>query len=183
MRKIVFTIFPVIVMLLVVGCSTPKTTILAPGETAKPTSDINLDDVDYAVATAVQSLLKYDRIKLLPGNARAITVVPSTRIDTTRRGTGADALADEITVRLQAELTNSGKILVYDPEAAQYAANPPNVQYILPSILHSRNVTQDNGLVQIEYSLNLKLIDKATGTQFWQKSIPIRKVTTRRRAL
>ena len=183
MHKLFFTVFAAFLVLILAGCSTPKTTILASGETAKPTSDINLDDVDYAVATAVQSLIKYDRIKLLPGGTRAVTVVPNTKIDTTRRGTGTDALAAEITVRLQSELTNSGKILVYDPEVARYASQAPEVQYVLASTLFSRNVTQDDGLVQIEYSLNLKLVDKATGTQYWQKSIPIRKVTTRSRTL
>ena len=183
MNKNVFMIFVAFLILTFAGCSTPGTKILASGETAKPTSDINLDDVNYAVATAVQSLLRYDRIKLLQGSTRAVTVVPNTKIDTARRGTGADALADEITVRLQSELTNSGKILVYDPEAAQYASQAPEVQYVLASVLRSRNVTQDNGLVQIEYSLNFKLIDRASGTQYWQMSIPIRKVTTRERAL
>lgn len=183
MHKKIYMIFAALLVLVLAGCTTPGTTILASGETAKTVAGINMDDVDYAVAQAIQSLLKYDRIKLLPGGTRAVTVVPNTIIDTTGRGNGADALSDEITVRLQSELTNCGKILVYDPEAAQYATQAPEVQYVLASILRSRNVTQDNGLVQIEYSLNLKLIDKASGTQYWQKSVPIRKVTTRSRAL
>ena len=134
MNKNIYMIFAALLVLAFSGCATSGTRILAAGETAKPTSDINMDDVDYAVATAVQSLLRYDRIKLLPGGTRAVTVVPSTKIDTARRGTGADALADEITVRLQSELTNSGKILVYDPEAAQYATQAPEVQYVLASV-------------------------------------------------
>ena len=184
MKKTVCSAFLVFIALLIAGCATPRTRILAPGETAKTTSDINMDDVEYAVAIAVQSLLKYDRIKMLPGGNRAVTVVPSTKIDTVRRGSGADALADEITVRLQEELTNSGKILVFDPEAAQFATgNVPQVQYALVSVLRSRNVTQDDGMVQIEYSLNLKLVDRASGTQYWQKTVPLRKVATRSRAM
>lgn len=178
-----YMIFAALLILVLAGCRTPNTRTLVAGEQGGTTSGIALEDVEYAVAQAVQSLLRYDRIKLLPGGTRAITVVPNTIIDTTARGSGVAALAEDITLRLQSELTNSGKILVYDPEAAKYATNAPEVQYVLASVLRSRNVTQDNGLVQIEYSLNLKLIDKASGTQYWQKSVPIRKVTTRSRAL
>lgn len=183
MHKMIYMMFAVLLALAFAGCATPGTTTVLQEEKTKETAGFKRDDVKYAVAQAVQSLLKYDRIKLLPGSTRAVTVVPNTKIDTTERGRGADALADEISIRLQEELTNSGKIIVFDPEAAQYAENAPAVQYVLTSVLHSRNVRQDNGLVQLEYSLILKLIDKATGTLYWQKIVPITKVTTMKRAL
>ncbi len=184
MKKICFMIAAAMLLALIAGCVSTPTNILAPGETAQATSDINLDDVEYTVSVAVQSLIKYDRIKMLPGGTRAVTVVPNTKIDTTRRGSGTEALAESITIRLQEELTNSGKILVFDPEAAQYATgNVPPVQYALISVLRSRNVQQDDGRIQIEYSLNLKLVDRASGLQYWQKSVPLRKVADRGRAL
>ena len=183
MHKMIYMTFAVLLALAFTGCATTGTRTVLPGEKTAETAKIKRDDVKYAVAQAVQSLLRYDRIKLLPGSTRAVTVVPPTKIDTTERGIGADALAEEISIRLQEELTNSGKIIVYDPEAAQYATLALEVQYVLTSNLRSRYVTQDNGLVQIEYSLNLKLIDKATGTLYWQKVVPITKVTTRERAL
>ena len=181
--KKAFLMISSVLALICVGCATTGTRIIGPGETAAPTSDVNQDDIDYTVSIAVQSLLKHDRIKLLSGGTRAVTVVPNTKIDTTTRGSGADALAEAITYRLQEELTNCGKILVYDPDAAQYATVRVEPQYVLESVLRSRNVRQDNGRIQIEYSLNLKLIDRATGTQYWQKSVPLRKVTDLNHAL
>ncbi|MBQ7176770.1 MAG: hypothetical protein IJS08_05075 [Victivallales bacterium] len=183
MNKKLYMMFAALLILVLAGCATPNTKTLVSGETGGTSAGVKLEDVEYAVAQAVQSLLKYDRIKLLPGGNRAVTVVPNTVIDTTARGIGVAALSEDITLRLQSELTNSGKILVYDPDAAQYASNAPEVQYVLASVLRSRNITQDNGLVEIEYSFNMKLIDKASGTLYWQKSIPVRKVTTRRRSL
>ena len=183
MSKKIYMMFAVLLALVFAGCATTGTTTVLSGEKTAETSGFKRDDVQNAVAQAVQSLLRYDRIKLLPGGTRAVTVVPNTKIDTTERGRGADALAEEISIRLQEELTNSGKIIVFDPEAAQYAENAPAVQYVLTSVLHSRNVRQDNGMVQLEYSLILKLIDKGTGTLYWQKIVPLTKVTTMRRAL
>jgi len=171
------------VSMLMVGCAT-KTTLLADGEVAQTTAGFNMDNVDNAVGRAVQNLLQLDRIKLLPGASRAVTIVPETKIDTLERGSSCEALAEEICIRLRETLTNCGKIIVLDPKAAQYATGKvPEAQYVLDSVLRQRNVRQDNGDFQIQYSLNLKLIDRATGLEYWQKTVPLRKVADKKNAM
>ena len=56
-------------------------------------------------------------------------------------------------------------------------------QFSLLGRLTQRNLRQDNGDIQIEYSLNLQLIELATGLEFWQKRIPLRKIADRANAL
>ena len=77
---------------------------------------------------------------------------------------------------LREELTNGGKVVVYNKEAAQYATVKVNPQYILRSRLTQRNLRQDNGDLQVEYNLNLTLIELATGLEFWQKRVHVGKL-------
>ena len=56
-------------------------------------------------------------------------------------------------------------------------------QYILRGRLTQRNLRQDNKDIQIEYSLNLILVDLATGLEFWQKRIPLRKLAARKNVM
>ena len=77
----------------------------------------------------------------------------------------------------------SGKIIVFNKRAAQYATVKVDPQFSLLGRLTQRNLRQDNGDIQIEYSLNLQLIELATGLEFWQKRIPLRKIADRANAL
>ena len=81
-----------------------------------------------------------------------------------------------MTEETREELTNGKKVIVYNKEAAQYATVKVEPQYILRGRLTQRNLRQDNGDVQIEYNLNLTLIDLQTGLEFWQKRVHVGKL-------
>ena len=85
-------------------------------------------------------------------------------------------MAEALGLGLREQLTDSGKIIVYNREAAQYAKVAVEPQYILKGRLTQRVLHQDDDDSQIEYNLNLQLIDLATGLEFWQRRVPIRKV-------
>lgn len=168
-------------VLLTTGCATP-TTELTP-EAGQIVAGFAERDINASVKTAVDSIISQDRIKILPGANRAVVVIKNIINDTTSRGRDAEALAEALGLSLRESLTNSGKIVVYNPAAAQYATQRIDPQYALTGRLTQRFLRQDNGDVQIEYNLNLQLIDLATGLEFWQKRIPIRKLADRRNAL
>ena len=56
-------------------------------------------------------------------------------------------------------------------------------QFSLLGRLTQRNLRQDNGDIQIEYSLNLQLIELATGLEFWQKRIHVGKLIDKKNVL
>lgn len=166
---------------LVTGCAT-RTHYVPQGGTVAAVGAFSQDDVDDTVSRAVQSLLAQGRLRSEDGS-RKVVVVENVVNDTLSRGSQSDALAEALGLSLRENLTNSGKILVYNKRAAQYATVRVDPQMSLLGRLTQRNLRQDNGDVQIEYSLNLQLIDLATGLEFWQKRIPLRKIADRANAL
>lgn len=157
------------------GCAT-KTHRVVAGETVQTVAGFSEDDINDCVSRAVQSVVTQDRIKLQPGATRAVLIVEDVTNDTTARGSNAAGLAEALGQSLREELTNSGKVVVYNKEAAQYAAIAVEPQYRLSGKLRERNLRQDDGDFQKEYHLNLTLVELATGLEFWQKRIPIRKI-------
>ena len=133
------------------------------------------DDVRYTVSRIVQDILARDRIKAFEGANRAVMIVENIRNDTLSRGRDASSLAEALGQSLREELTNSGKVVVYNKEAAQYAQVRVNPQYRLSGRLSERNMRQDDGDYQKEYNLNLTLVDLATGLEFWQKRVHVGK--------
>lgn len=166
---------------LATGCAT-RTHYVPQGGTVAAVGAFSQDDVDDTVSRAVQSLLAQGRLRSEDGS-RKVVVVENVVNDTFSRGSQSDALAEALGLSLRENLTNSGKILVYNKRAAQYATVRVDPQMSLLGRLTQRNLRQDNGDVQIEYSLNLQLIDLATGLEFWQKRIPLRKIADRANAL
>ena len=110
------------------------------------------------------------------GANRAVLIVEDVTNDTLSRGRDAGALAEALGQSLREELTNGGKVIVYNREAARYATVKVEPQYILRGRLTQRSLRQDNGDVQIEYNLNLTLIDLQTGLEFWQKRVHVGKL-------
>ncbi len=163
------------------GCRTP-THYVPQGARVAAVGGFSQDDVDYTVGQAVQSLLAQGRLNSADGS-RKVVVVENVVNDTFSRGAQSDALAEALGLSLRENLTNSGKIVVYNKRAAQYATVRVDPQMSLLGRLTQRNLRQDNGDVQIEYSLNLQLIDLATGLEFWQKRTPLRKIADRANAL
>ena len=139
-------------------------------------SGFSQDDVDYTVNQAVYSILAQDRIKVPAGANRSILIVENVVNDTTSLGSQADILAENIGQSLRERLTDSGKVVVYNKNIAQYATVQVTPQYILYGRLGQRNMRKDNGDYYKEFSLNLQLVEIATGLEFWQKRIPLRKV-------
>ena len=157
------------------GCAT-ATRKYAANETREYVAGYAEADVEQAVSKALQSILSQDRIKIQAGANRAVMVVEDIKNDTMARGVDAGVLATTLGQRLRKELTNSGKVVVYNKIAAQYAQVKVTPQYHLSGTLTERNLWMDNDDVQREYNLSLTLIDLATGLEFWQEDIHIGKL-------
>lgn len=164
------------------GCRT-TTHYVPQGGTVAAIGGFSQDDIDYTISQAVQSILSQNRLAGANPQERKVVVVENVRNDTLSRGRDADALAEGLGISLREELTNSGRVLVFNKQAAQYATVRVDPQFSLNGRLTQRNLRQDNGDVQIEYSLNLQLIDLKTGLEFWQKRVPLRKVADWRNAM
>ncbi len=169
------------VPVLMTGCATP-TRYVPQGGTVAAVGGFSQDDIDYTVSQAVQSMLAQGRLRSEDGS-RKVVVVENVVDDTLSRGAQSDALAEALGLSLRENLTNSGKILVFNKSVAQYATVRIDPQLTLHGRLTQRNLRQDNGDIQVEYSLNLQLVDLATGLEFWQKRIPLRKIADRANAM
>ena len=165
----------VLVAATVAGCTTP-THRYAAGETRAEVAGFSEYDLNDTVSRAIQSVLSQDRIKLHPGANRAVMIVEDVIADVTARGREAEGLANSIGQSLREELTNGGKVVVYNREVGQHATVRVEPQYILRGRLTERNLRMDNSDYQREYNLNLTLIEIATGLEFWQKRIHIGKL-------
>ena len=157
------------------GCTT-ATRRYAANETRQTVTGFSEEDINDTVSRAVQSVCSQDRIKLQAGANRAVLIVEDVKNDTMSRGRDAEALAEALGQSLREELTNGGKVIVYNREAAQYATVKVAPQYILRGRLTQRNMRQDDGDLQVEYNLNLTLIDLQTGLEFWQKRVHVGKL-------
>lgn len=164
------------------GCAT-TTRRYASGETRQTVAGFAEVDIQDTVSRAVQSILSQDRIRLKDGSNRAILSVDNIVNDTMSRGYDASVLAESIGQSLREELTNSGKVVVYNKSVAQYAQVQVTPQYVLLGRLTERHMRQDNGDIQKEYNLNLTLVEVATGLEFWQKRIHVGKLVDSKNAL
>ena len=161
------------------GCTTP-THRYVEGETRAEVAGFSEYDINDTVSRALQSVISQDRIKLQPGANRAVMIVEDVVNDTLSRGNEAAGLANSIGQSLREELTNSGKVVVYNKEVAQYAKVRVEPQYILRGRLVERTLRMDNSDYQKEYNLNLTLIELSTGLEFWQKRIHVGKLVDRK---
>ena len=157
------------------GCTT-TTRRYVENEDRQTVAGFSEEDVRYTISRVVQDILARDRIKALEGSNRAVMIVEDVKNDTLSRGRDASALAEALGQSLREELTNSGKVVVYNKEAARYAQVRVDPQYRLAGRLSERNMRQDNGDYQKEYNLNLTLVDLATGLEFWQKRVHVGKL-------
>ena len=180
MKNFVIGLF--VVALCLTGCRT-KTTYVAQGGSVSAVAGFSQDDIDDVISRAVQSIIGQDRIKVPEGAERAVMIIKNVTNDTSSRGRDAEALAEGLGLSLREELTNCGKVIVYNEDVAAKATKKVTPQYILNGRITQRNLRQDNGDVQIEYSLNLQMTELATGLEFWQKRIPLRKISDRRNVL
>ena len=183
MKKSVFLSLLCIAAVIVSGCGTTKTQYVAQGGSVQAITGFSQDDVDDVISRAVQSIIGLDRIKIKEGASRAVVVVRDVTNDTSSRGRDAEALAEMLGLSLREELTNCGKVVVYNEQVAANATVKVTPQYILYGRLTQRNLRQDDGDIQLEYSLNLQFVELATGLEFWQKRIPLRKLAARKNVM
>lgn len=164
------------------GCTT-QTRRYAEGEVRQTVAGFSEEDINDTVSRAVQSILSLDRIKVPQGANRAIVVIENVVNDTNSRGRDASALAEALGQSLREELTNSGKVVVYNKEAGQYAQVRVTPQYRLAGRLTERNMRQDDGDFQKEYNLNLTFVELATGLEFWQKRVHVGKLVDKKNVM
>ena len=181
MKKLIVPAFAA-ALVAVSGCTTPTHRYVA-GETRAEVAGFSEYDINDTVSRALQSILTQDRIKVQPGANRAVMIVEDVVNDTLSRGNEAAGLANSIGQSLREELTNSGKVVVFNREVAQYAKVRVDPQYILRGRLVERTLKMDNSDYQKEYNLNLTLIELATGLEFWQKRIHVGKLVDRKNIL
>ncbi len=180
MKKMPF-LFALGAGLLFAGCRT-ATHYVYEGEEVAAVAGFSQDDVEYTVSTVVESILAQGCLTSTDGS-RKVLVIENVTNDTLSRGTYADALAESLGLSLRQKLTESGRVVVFNKEAAKYATVRVNPQFALYGRLTQRNLKQDNRDVQIEYSLNLQLVELATGLEYWQKRTPLRKIADRANAM
>ena len=178
MNRLLIGLF-VAATLATIGCAT-QTRRFVDSEKRQTVAGFSEEDIDDTISRAIQSVYSQDRIKLQAGANRAVVIVEDVVNDTVSRGRDAGALAEALGQSLREELTNGGKVVVYNKEVAQYATVKVDPQYILRGRLTQRNLRQDDGDFQIEYNLNLTLVDIQTGLEFWQKRVHIGKLADKR---
>ena len=172
----------ILTVLVSTGCATKTSYIsddgtLENGKAAQTVAGFSEKDIQICVNRAVTSILNMqpNRIVPLPGSDRAVVVMKST-IDTLSRGRDAAALSEALSIEFAQQLTDSGKIIVYDKKAAQYAQVNVEPQYQFNIRLTERVLRQDDGDAQKEYNMNLQLLNLKTGLVFWQRRVPLRKL-------
>lgn len=165
-------------MVLGAGCKTTTRLIDPDDPTVAVVAGVSEADIRTCVRSAVASMLASSRLNRTDG-ARYVVNIENIVNDTLTRGRDADALSEALGQSLREELMNSGKIVVYNKAVAQYASNPVKPQLVLYGRLTSRFLRQDNKDQQIEYNMNLQLVEIDTGLEFWQKRVFIGKLADR----
>ncbi len=174
---------------LAAGCQTPTTRIDTRNDTAGQNASIDYRDLEEAANVMLQSLMRSGRLDRTDGNMYVMTV-GKVKNDTMQRFD-----TDTLTSYITEELMNSGKVMVTSAMAAgadnrdemieaarsvrgnaefNQATVAAQGQLVAPT--HSiygkiiqRDIRMDNGDKQIEYYFQLRIVDLATGLQWWQK--------------
>ena len=182
---------------LVAGCTTPTTRVDLRNDSGPQVAGIDYRDVQDASRDMLQSLYKSGRLDRGDGGMYVMTV-GKVKNDTMQRFD-----TDILTSHITEELMNSGKVMVTSAMAASADNRDEMVNAVrsvrgdaefnqntvvnagqLVAPTHSvygkiiqREVRMDNGDKQIEYYFQLRIVELATGLQWWQKQVPIVKRT------
>ena len=182
---------------LVAGCTTPTTRIDLRNDQGPAVAGLDYRDVQLAANQLMQSLFRSGRLDRGDGQMYVMTV-GKVKNDTMQRF-DTDILTSSITE----ELMNSGKVMVTSAMAAgadnrdemingvrsvrgNGEFNQSTVakagQLVAPT--HSvygkivqREIRMDSGDKQVEYYFQLRIVELATGLQWWQKQVVIGKRT------
>ncbi|MBR4170253.1 MAG: hypothetical protein IKR48_01220 [Kiritimatiellae bacterium] len=174
MKTQMFLIAGLVALTALTGCRTPTTNIDEMNDQAGAIAGFDYRDINRSLAKAVNSMLSVGRLQRTDGGRWLVNVMPI-KDDTTSRGRDTGALSGALHTSLCEELTNSGKCLIFNPDVARYAQTSATPQLVLIGEITSRTLFMDNHDRQIEYNLNLHLIETATGVEIWQKRVFIGK--------
>ena len=184
-------------MVLVAGCTTPTTRIDMRNDQGAEVAGLDYRDVQLAASELMQSLQRSGRLDR-GDNQMYVMTVGKVKNDTMQRFD-----TDILTSYITEELMNSGKVMVTSAMAASADNRDEMVnaarsvrgnaefnqntvakagQLVAPT--HSvygkiiqREIRMDNGDKQIEYYFQMRIVELATGLQWWQKQAIIGKRT------
>ena len=185
---------------LVAGCTTPTTRIDLRNDRGPAVAGLDYRDVQLAANQLMQSLFRSGRLDRGDGQMYVMTV-GKVKNDTMQRFD-----TDILTSYITEELMNSGKVMVTSAMAAgvdnrdemingvrsvrgngEFNQNTVAKAGQLVAPTHSvygkiiqREIPMDNGDKQIEYYFQLRIVELATGLQWWQKQAVIGKRTDAR---
>ena len=182
---------------LIAGCTTPTTRIDLRNDRGPQVAGLDYRDVQLAANEMLQSLFRSGRLDRGDGQQYVMTV-GKVKNDTMQRFD-----TDILTSYITEELMNNNKVMVTSAMAAGADNRDEMVnaarsvrgnaefnqgtvaqagQLVAPT--HSvygkiiqREIPMDNGDKQIEYYFQLRLVELATGLQWWQGQIPVVKRT------
>ena len=182
---------------LVSGCTTPTTRVDLRNDLGPQVAGLDYRDVQLAAGKLVQSLLRSGRLDRGDGQMYVLAV-GQVKNDTMQRFD-----TDILTSYITEELMNSGKVMV----TSAMSASPDNRDQMVNGVrsvrgnaefnqgtvaqagqlvapTHSvygkiiqREIRMDNGDKQVEYYFQLRIVELATGLQWWQKQELIGKRT------
>ena len=182
---------------LVAGCTTPTTRVDMFNDMGAQVAGLDYRDVQRTANQMLQALYRSGRLDRGDGQMYVMTV-GQVKNDTMQRFD-----TDILTSYITEELMNSGKVMVTSAMAAgadnrdemvnaarsvrgnaEFNQNSVAQAGQLVAPTHSvygkiiqREIRMDNGDKQIEYYFQLRIVELATGLQWWQKQVPIVKRT------
>ena len=182
---------------LVAGCTTPTTRVDLRNDLGPQVAGLDYRDVQGAARDALQSLYRSGRLDRGDGQMYVMTV-GRVKNDTMQRFD-----TDILTSYITEDLMNNNKVMVTSAMAAgadnrdemvnaarsvrgnaefNQATVAQAGQLVAPT--HSvygkviqRDIPMDNGDKQVEYYFQLRIVDIATGLQWWQNQVRIIKRT------
>lgn len=196
MNKIVL-LMTAVLMLLTYGCRRPTTNVDIANDQGKPVMELDYRDFDKAASDMVQSLLSSGKLKKADGSRYVVTtakVVNDTmqRIDT-----------EQLTFKIEQDLMNSGMVVMTAAVGGQGAPDqmvyqlrdlrdseksdefkkdtmPGKGQIIAPELSISgkilqRNIRYEKNTQQVEYYFQLRAVEMASGTVYWQNETKLAK--------
>ena len=178
---------------LVAGCTTPTTRVDLRNDRGPQVAGLDYRDVQLAANTVLQSLYRSGRLDRGDGQMYVMSV------DRVKNDTMQRFDTDIVTSYITQELMNNNKVMVTSAMAAtednragmingvrsvrgnaefNQATVAQAGQLVAPSHtvygkIIQREIPMDNGDKQIEYYLQLRIVELATGLQWWQGQVPI----------
>ena len=178
---------------LVAGCTTPTTRVDLRNDRGPQVAGLDYRDVQLAANTVLQSLYRSGRLDRGDGQMYVLSV------DRVKNDTMQRFDTDIVTSYITQELMDNNKVMVTSAMAAtednragmingartargnaefNQATVAQTGQLVAPSHtiygkIIQREIRMDNGDKQVEYYLQMRLVELATGLQWWQGQVPI----------